>query len=989
MNNLVSIFTKTKLKNKACPWLVDKFDDVCVFSSGLDFGYVGAGVVIVINRSLARHVYKKVYRVSKIAESLRAKEANIKSVINKRMESFEINKGHMIRSVLKHPFCKVVLDHLVVNDDLILEPDLVKSKVNVIIEGWTRKRHVANNISIDWHHQYQSLDYVFDKAFSGVICQIGFDEFFEVVSDLPDDKAAGLSGISNELWKHCDKSVLNMLLVILNLCLSVELWKDVLTNTHPIALIKTARKILFKILSDRISLTYSAFDILHGDNFSSPIFAIGLVVEDALEKNQELWLVLQNMRKAYNLVMTDFGLTNNYHVHDGLDQGKVFSLLLWQIFYDPLLCEVKCQKSVYGYKLNFHFISKNSRAESCAGCSSFFVAGTFVDDTIWVGNSQIVIPINSRVSNSSLTISNLPISITKKGESYRYLGIFFSIKSLSKSSLARAHLDVRFFTNLVLKKAVSDKQFLYLVSAVLYLIGLKLKSGLLLDFSSDTIHYSFFYGLKSFSQCQSEGKVASLISFANSGGILGCLFVQCWQPIHLLVFPARIHVNVSNNFLAGMVHILFDCKLPLGSFLVSSFQFHGGVPMSDKILLSLQQYGIWKRLDSHGPVSNWFNISVAFFVAPHFSLLALAGIGPLDIHGSDNFISVCDCLSWIDIDSLSVYMDSLVKNLGMIGCRAGAAGLMSSTLVELQTIALALEYMSVARSVHLFSDSQVALDAYGSVVSGNSKHFVCDVFYAVCQVRWEVRSGSRFLDDDLCSNVNWLCSSRVWHSDLHMATGFTSRLTADTQTYFMKTLHCWLSITVWKCIYNKCYPSILCLYCGKVKVSDHVFSCVVDDLACHQVLESCMSSWRVLSGLFLPSSDVLQLLLTCALNFPVSSALYKGFVFNGWLRETISVFYDPKVAGVRISDFVQSICLVFRNNIWLVYAKYCAFMKKNGLIPVDGLIPILVFGLVSGFLAGVIKLLGIAEAFGVCFGFCKFCSFFSGIGNPVSVNISV
>ncbi|KAG9299578.1 hypothetical protein G9A89_020749 [Geosiphon pyriformis] len=430
INNLVSIFTKTKLKNKACPWLVDKFDNVCVFSSGLDSGYVGAGVMIVMNRSLARHVYKvskvsgclfcirllfknkllvsilslyagaslatqffqadkinsliaravnelsfvilggnfnkngspptwsnswgvsktidyvfvssnlvntimqrsvfvvnkhfdmdhravsvslgeftasvrfsdldamwcvvckimtlsaneifkkkwfkkfdevfikdslkfhklellvsrivktlrgedteyfvylmkcwssvdnvkssvvqnlvdsgtgfdcicsalfgarKSYFASKIAESLRAKKANIRSAINKRMESFKVNKSHTIRSVLKRLFRKVVLDHLVVNDDLILESDLVKF-----------------------------------KTFSGVMCSIGFDEFFGMVSDLPNGKAAGLSDISNELWKHCDKFVLNMLLVILNFCLFDELvfgsWKETWVSMIP------------------------------------------------------------------------------------------------------------------------------------------------------------------------------------------------------------------------------------------------------------------------------------------------------------------------------------------------------------------------------------------------------------------------------------------------------------------------------------------------------------------------------------------------------------------------------------------------------------------------------------------------------------------------------------------------------------------------------------------------------------------------------------
>ncbi|KAG9301946.1 hypothetical protein G9A89_020990 [Geosiphon pyriformis] len=769
---------------------------------------------------------RKSYHASKITESLRVKEANIRSAINKKMESFEVNKSHMIRDVLEHPFCKVVLDHLVINNDLILEPDLVKSKVDVIMEGWTRKHHVANDILIDWHHQYQSLDYVFDEVFSGIMCPIGFDEFFGVVSDLPDGKAAGLSGISNKLWKHCNKSVLDMLLVILNLCLSDELvpgsWKEAWDM-------------------------WKAYDSVGWEHLKNNLVRIKMC-----SRFIHFFGNIYNNRT--NQVMIDFGLMNGYHVHDGLDQGEVFSPLLWQIFYDPLLCEIKCQESVCRYRLNSHFISKNGRAKSCAGHSSFFVAGTFVDDMIWVDSSQsatqhifniaskffqindisinndktVVIFINSRISNSSLTISGLPISIAKKGEFYKYLGIFLSTEGLSKPSLARAHSDVCFFTNLVLKKAVSDKQFLYLVLTVLHPI---------------LIWFTFFL-------------TASY------------LWAAFWPAL--------------SGFMVEYLCLLF-----------------------------LHTFKKWKKLDPHGLVPNWFDISVAFLVTSRFSPLASAGVGLLDIHSSDDFIS----------------------------------GLISFTLVELQAIALALKCMPAAHSVHLFSDSQAALNACrsesdlvlantaslsgwyfpscvnehflladGGVVSGNSRHFVCDIFHAVCGVCW-------------------------------------------------KALYHWLPIAVRKRIYDKCYPSVLCLYCGEIEVSDHMFSCVVDDSAHFQVLESCIFSWKVLSGFFLPSLGVLQLLSTCALNFLVFLALYKGFVFNGWLWEAISIFHDPKVAGIRIFDFVRSIYLVFKNDIWLVHAKHYAFMKKNGLIPVNGSIPISVSGLVLKFSAGVIKLLGIAKAF--------------------------
>ncbi|KAG9305739.1 hypothetical protein G9A89_005137 [Geosiphon pyriformis] len=152
-----------------------------------------------------------------MSEAERVRESQIRSAIDKRMKSFELNKDHTIRSMLKCPFRKVTLDHLVVDDELVLEPDLVKTKVDA-----TRKRGVFSDVTGVWSRQYQPLEYVFDDTFSGVMCLINFDEMSSIILSLPNRKAAGLSGISNELWKHCDKSVLDMLLVLLNVCLECE-----------------------------------------------------------------------------------------------------------------------------------------------------------------------------------------------------------------------------------------------------------------------------------------------------------------------------------------------------------------------------------------------------------------------------------------------------------------------------------------------------------------------------------------------------------------------------------------------------------------------------------------------------------------------------------------------------------------------------------------------------------------------------------------------
>ncbi|KAG9289874.1 hypothetical protein G9A89_015454 [Geosiphon pyriformis] len=907
---------------------------------------------------------RKSYHAFKLVKSQCAKEAHIRSAIDKKMESFGVNKNHTIKSVFEHPFHKVVLNHLIVNDELILESDLIKSEVDVIMESWTRKHRVVDNVSDDWCCQYHPLEYVFDEAFSGIMCPISFDELFRIISDLPDGKAVGLLEISNKLWKHWNKLVLDMLLVLLNSCLTGEFvpvlmilklyeWEGILTNTHLIALIEMTCKIFSKVLSDRISAAYSAFNVFHEDNFLSPIFAIGLVIEDALEKDQELWLAYNSVSwKHLKKIMTDFDLTNGYRVHNSLDQGEVFSSLLWHIFYDPLLCEIATQ-----HILNI--------------ASEFFQ----INDISINNDKTVVILINSKISSLSLSISGSPIFIAKKKKSHWYLGIFFSTKGLSKPSLAKVHSDIQFFVNLVLKKAVSNKQYLYLVLAVLQPIDalvcrdLKLKSGLLLNFLNDTLHHPFFYGLKSFLQVQSEYKIASLVSFVNSVGILGCLFshrshdlqVWYWCPVHSLNLSVCICVSISNNFLAGMVQILLDCNLSLGGSLANSFQSCGSMFMSailgkskfSRFFSSLQKYSVafvdqlcdhhGTRLDSHGPILEWFKLAMAFLDGVNFFFagpLVLGSAVFMNILESGDFVSIHDCLSHVGSSEISIYTDESLRNLSTAGCRAGAAaffenigmglgigvtGLMLSTLAELQAITLALEclfsdsqsalnackselglikgHSGVFRNEHadLIADAAFFFVANGNVISGNFRYFVCDIYHSICYTCWEVGSGSKFLADSLLSKIDWSRSSLVWHSDLHMATGFTSRLLARICTYFMKALHHWLSVAVWKCLYNRHYPSVLCLYCGKVETSDHVFFCKVNNSAQFHILDSHVASWRTLSGLSHFSS--------------FSMALYKSFVFNGWFHEAVSIFHDLKIAGLEVVKFVRSFGLAFKDNI--------------------------------------------------------------------------
>ncbi|KAG9297111.1 hypothetical protein G9A89_019392 [Geosiphon pyriformis] len=171
-------------------------------------------------------------------------------------------------------------------------------------------------------------------------------------------------------------------------------------------------------------------------------------------------------------------------------------------------------------------------------------------------------------------------------------------------------------------------------------------------------------------------------------------------------------------------------------------------------------------------------------------------------------------------------------------------------------------------------------------------------------------------------------------------------------------------------------------------MSDHVFSCRVNKSAHCQLLDSHVDSWRIFFGSNHASSCVLQLLSSCASNSSVYMTLFKGFVFDNWFWETISVFHNSKLADLEIVKFVYSLSLVFRDNIWLVYAKHHAYIEKHGLISLDSSAITSVSGLPSRFPAGVVKLLGMADAFGICFGSHKSCSFFPGLSSLVSVYIA-
>ncbi|KAG9298388.1 hypothetical protein G9A89_005248 [Geosiphon pyriformis] len=270
------------------------------------------------------------------------------------------------------------------------------------------------------------------------------------------------------------------------------------------------------------------------------------------------------------------------------------------------------------------------------------------------------------------------------------------------------------------------------------------------------------------------------------------------------------------------------------------------------------------------------------------------------------------------------------------------------------------------------------LVAEGVTVSGNARHFVRNIFQLICRARWEAGPGCDVVPDTIIGCIDWVVMAKVWHPDSHMLAGFTSRASLTLRTYVMKAVHRRLPVAVRKRLYNKCYPSVLCLFCGEVEFSDHAFTCVHESGICGEILAEASARWSALAG-GSPASAVLQVLSQCSIDV----GLYTLY------EEACSIFEDRKVAAARIVDYVKFIVGLHRAKVWLARASHQVVMEKAGLVCDVGVVSGLPCGVSSVLSDGVVRLLGMANFFAISFGCRKPYCFFSDLGGSVQVIIGV
>ncbi len=185
------------------------------------------------------------------------------------------------------------------------------------------------------------------------------------------------------------------------------------------------RKVIMKIITNWLSNIMAKYAILKGNNFAGlpggstelPIKFMNMILEDIKEHNKSVWILLQDLSKAYdwvdftilrwamkrvkilpsciafildfftyrkNAILMKRGLSDYYDVKIDIDQGEVISPLLWCIYFDPLLCEINQLNK--GYILTYQWMSNVSKGIKQQLQEQIAALG-FMDNANWISST--------------------------------------------------------------------------------------------------------------------------------------------------------------------------------------------------------------------------------------------------------------------------------------------------------------------------------------------------------------------------------------------------------------------------------------------------------------------------------------------------------------------------------------------------------------------------------------------------------------------------
>ncbi|GBC01887.1 hypothetical protein RclHR1_04370008 [Rhizophagus clarus] len=326
----------------------------------------------------------------------------LKQVVSKRKKaeqkafnSYQFNK---ITAAVKARFAIIQSDQT-----RWISSSLDRHKPNVSIDRLMFRKQNSQIDSLDahpiWKNAYEPLLKADEPIYESIENNFTLPFWNTILQDINKNSAPGTSGITYQLMCHLPPTFVEVILALYRTIFLTGLvpadWKFStifpipkpekfeynMANVRPIALLEVVRKIFTKFISTQLSDILQDHNVLYNANYcglkgestASPIRLINNLIEDAKENSKELWIVLQDISKAFDSISLDFldlalkrislpshmvncivnlfkgrtvqvatafGPSPSFQAEDGIDQGDSLSPLLWRIYYDPLLATI-------------------------------------------------------------------------------------------------------------------------------------------------------------------------------------------------------------------------------------------------------------------------------------------------------------------------------------------------------------------------------------------------------------------------------------------------------------------------------------------------------------------------------------------------------------------------------------------------------------------------------------------------------------------------
>jgi hypothetical protein len=235
----------------------------------------------------------------------------------------------MINSILNRHTDTVQFQNIKTDMDVITDPKDIKDHIKNHFEKWTAHHPYDETIFNQyWKTEYEPKQNINTNWYNSILHSITTEEVIQTIQQLPNNKACGPSGISYEMLKHIGTDMISALTALLNRCITTQRipkqWKNSriypiskkpqfdgnLNNTRPISLIEHTKKLYTKILTNRLTQVLTTYSILSPHNYvalpgnstNNPIHILNNFIEDAYCTQKQIWILSQDMSKAYNSV---------------------------------------------------------------------------------------------------------------------------------------------------------------------------------------------------------------------------------------------------------------------------------------------------------------------------------------------------------------------------------------------------------------------------------------------------------------------------------------------------------------------------------------------------------------------------------------------------------------------------------------------------------------------------------------------------------------